>query len=98
MRLEDLLILLERFGLDELKLSSGSEDHAMLATLRRAIARIDIIQHGSSVSRGTGFLVARDLVLTAMHVVAEDARKEHRKRHHDADQNKDEQAGPEQVV
>ena len=39
--------------------------------VRNAIARIDIVQGGRSGSRGTGFLVAPDLVLTASHVVAD---------------------------
>ena len=39
--------------------------------VRSAIARIDIVQGGKSGSRGTGFLVAPDLVLTAVHVVAD---------------------------
>jgi len=39
--------------------------------LRNAIARIEVIQQGRVGSRGTGFLVADSLVLTALHVVAE---------------------------
>ena len=39
--------------------------------IRQAIARIDIVQGGKIGSRGTGFLVAPDLVLTAVHVVAD---------------------------
>jgi len=39
--------------------------------IRQAIARIDVVQGGKSGSRGTGFLVAPDLVLTAFHVVAD---------------------------
>ena len=38
--------------------------------VRNAIARIDIIQQGKSVSRGTGTLVTDRFVLTALHVVA----------------------------
>ena len=36
---EDWLVLLERYGLDRLKLSDDPADHASLAALRRAIAR-----------------------------------------------------------
>jgi len=39
--------------------------------LRQAIARIDIMQGDRSAGHGTGCLVAPDLVLTAMHVVAD---------------------------
>lgn len=39
--------------------------------IRNAIARIDIVQDGQSLGRGTGFLVAPELVLTALHVVAD---------------------------
>ena len=40
--------------------------------VRSAIARIDVIaENGTSVSRGTGFLVTDRLVLTALHVVAQ---------------------------
>lgn len=42
----------------------------MQTTLRQAIARIDIMQGDRSAGHGTGCLVAPDLVLTAMHVVA----------------------------
>ncbi len=38
---------------------------------RGAIARIAIESEGREVSRGTGFLVAPGLVLTALHVVAD---------------------------
>jgi WD40 repeat protein len=40
-------------------------------TIRQAIARIDVVQGDKSGSRGTGVLVTADLVLTAMHVVAD---------------------------
>ena len=43
----------------------------MDSILRQAVARIDIVQGGKSGSRGTGFLVAPDLVLTALHVVGD---------------------------
>ncbi len=43
----------------------------MQASIRNAIARIDVVQNGRSVSRGTGFLVAEGLALTALHVVAD---------------------------
>ncbi len=43
----------------------------MNPTVRQAIARIDVIQAEKSSSRGTGALVTADLVLTAMHVVAD---------------------------
>ena len=45
----------------------------MNPTLRNAIARIEIVSGSGSAKppRGTGFLVAPDLVLTAMHVVAD---------------------------
>ena len=39
--------------------------------IRNAIARIDIVQDGESVERGTGTLVAPNLLLTAFHVVGE---------------------------
>ncbi len=42
----------------------------MQPVLRQAIARIDIVQGDRSVGHGTGCLVAPDLLLTAMHVVA----------------------------
>lgn len=45
----------------------------MNALVRQAIARIDVAQAGTTASRGTGFLVAPDLVLTAFHVVADRA-------------------------
>ena len=38
---------------------------------REAICRIDVLQDTGSVSRGTGTLVSPDLVLTALHVVAD---------------------------
>ena len=43
--------------------------------IRQAIARIDIMQDGRSVSRGTGALVTDRLVLTALHVVADRAQQ-----------------------
>ena len=43
----------------------------MDAAHRRTIARIDVINHGRAVHRGTGTLVSPRLVLTALHVVAE---------------------------
>ncbi len=43
----------------------------MLPVIRSAIARIDVMQQGRSISRGTGFLVTDGLVLTALHVVAD---------------------------
>ena len=43
----------------------------MEPVLRNAIARVDIIQGGKSVSRGTGTLVTDRLVVTALHVVAD---------------------------
>ena len=43
----------------------------MNPTIRQAIARIDVLQADQSASRGTGTLVTSDLVLTAMHVVAD---------------------------
>src|SRR5437868_4938411 len=43
----------------------------MQSIIRDAIARIDVMQAGKSISRGTGFLVADGLVLTALHVVAD---------------------------
>jgi WD40 repeat protein len=43
----------------------------MNPTIRQAIARIDVLRDGQSASRGTGTLVTADLVLTAMHVVAD---------------------------
>ncbi|MBW8875284.1 MAG: trypsin-like peptidase domain-containing protein [Acidobacteria bacterium] len=42
----------------------------MEEAVRRAIARIDIIDGAQVLSRGTGFLVGPGLVLTALHVVA----------------------------
>lgn len=39
--------------------------------VRDAIARIDVVQNGTSASRGTGALVSDRLVLTALHVVAD---------------------------
>jgi WD40 repeat protein len=39
--------------------------------LRRAIARVDIVQNGRRVRRGTATLVADGLALTALHVVAD---------------------------
>lgn len=49
----------------------GTCRHLVDPIVRSAIARIDIVQGGKSGSRGTGFLVAPDLVLTAVHVVAD---------------------------
>lgn len=43
----------------------------MNPAIRQAIARIDVLQADKSASRGTGTLVTSDLVLTAMHVVAD---------------------------
>ena len=43
----------------------------MQPSVRNAIARIDVMQQGRCISRGTGFLVADGLVLTALHVVAD---------------------------
>ena len=43
----------------------------MRVDTRQAIARIDVVAHGESRSRGTGFLVTERLVLTALHVVAD---------------------------
>ena len=43
----------------------------MKETTRAAIARIDVIRDGDSVSRGTGFLVSEEIVLTALHVIAD---------------------------
>ncbi len=43
----------------------------MQPIIRNAIARIDVIEDGRSLSRGTGFLVAEGIVLTALHVVAD---------------------------
>ena len=43
----------------------------MQPSLRQAIARIDIMQGDRSAGHGTGCLIAGDLVLTAMHVVAD---------------------------
>jgi hypothetical protein len=40
-------------------------------SIRGAIARIQVMRDGGLVSRGTGFLVTQDLVLTALHVVAD---------------------------
>ncbi len=42
----------------------------MDAAVRKAIARIDIIHEGKTLSRGTGSLVSDRFVLTALHVVA----------------------------
>ena len=39
--------------------------------IRDAIARIDVMQAGKSISRGTGTLVGEGLVLTAFHVIAD---------------------------
>ncbi len=41
----------------------------MDAAVRKAIARIDVIQDGKTLSRGTGSLVSDRLVLSALHVV-----------------------------
>lgn len=38
--------------------------------IRNAIARIDVLQNGQSISRGTGTLIGPGRVLTALHVVA----------------------------
>lgn len=43
----------------------------MNPSIRQAIARIDVVRDGQTASRGTATLVTTDLVLTAMHVVAE---------------------------
>ena len=43
----------------------------MQSSTRAGIARIDVMQQGRSISRGTGFLAADGLVLTALHVVAD---------------------------
>ena len=43
----------------------------MNRSTREAICRIDVLQDTGSVSRGTGTLVSPDLVLTALHVVAD---------------------------
>ena len=43
----------------------------MEPAIRNAITRIDVMEKGQSTSRGTGFLVADGLVLTALHVVAD---------------------------
>ena len=50
----------------------------MEEAVRRAIARIDVVDGTQVLSRGTGFLVGPGLVLTALHVVAN--------RHHDPPQ------------
>ena len=39
--------------------------------VRNAIARIDVMQDGRSISRGTGTLIGQRTVLTALHVVAD---------------------------
>ena len=39
--------------------------------LRRAIARVEVVEAGRTVSRGTGALVSPDSFLTALHVVAD---------------------------
>ena len=39
--------------------------------VRNAIARIDVMQDGRSISRGTGTLIGQGTVLTALHVVAD---------------------------
>ena len=46
--------------------------------LRRAIARVEVGEAGRTISRGTGALVAPDLFLTALHVVADCAPSEPR--------------------
>lgn len=43
----------------------------MRPSIRAGIARIDVMQQGRSISRGTGFLVSGGIVLTALHVVAD---------------------------
>lgn len=43
----------------------------MKRSIRGAICRIDVVQDGKSVSRGTGTLVAPGIVLTALSVVAD---------------------------
>src|SRR5215831_2979666 len=43
----------------------------MQSSIRQAITRIEVMQHGRSMSRGTGCLVAEGLVLTALHVIAD---------------------------
>ena len=43
----------------------------MDSALRNAVARIDVLQDGKSIARGTGTLVTDWLVLTALHVVAD---------------------------
>ena len=43
----------------------------MQPAIRNAIARIDVVQQGRGIGRGTGFLVADGLVLTLLHVVAD---------------------------
>jgi WD40 repeat protein len=43
----------------------------MQSSTRAGIARIDVMQQGRSISRGTGFLVSGGIVLTALHVVAD---------------------------
>ncbi len=47
----------------------------MKPRIREGIARIDVMQAGRSISRGTGTLVADGVVLTALHVVADRARE-----------------------
>src|ERR1035438_43791 len=43
----------------------------MESIVRNAIARIDVIDAGRNLSRGTGALITPNLVLTAFHVVAD---------------------------
>lgn len=43
----------------------------MDSVVRNAIARIDIVDDGTNISRGTGCLVSERLMLTALHVVAD---------------------------
>lgn len=38
---------------------------------RRAIVRLEVVEDGEVISRGTGFLVAPELLLTALHVAAD---------------------------
>src|SRR5580698_5789470 len=51
--------------------SRGKENRPMEAGVRNAIARIEVIDNQRILSRGTGFLVADGLALTALHVVAD---------------------------
>ena len=58
---EDWLLLLERFGLDRLKLSGDSADHARLAELRRAIAPFGLTLTERGLRQGRSVV---DLVLS----------------------------------